>query len=184
MSVSTQETYAPTQQKGMTQTQIEKTLQTIADGFRVWPRSPILHWPEEEGLEYEDVSFPSQDGVPLEGWFIPASGSNKIIVANHPRWFNRSGLPSHLEPWKSLGGATGNDFEELRTRLQDPPRCRLQRVHVALPVSITPGSGLNSASHACGRSAAITPSVSLIAKAMAPPTNAMRSARCFGRRQC
>jgi hypothetical protein len=95
----------------MTRTEIEKTLQTIADGFRLWPRAPILHWPEEEGLEYQDVSFPSQDGVPLEGWFIPASGSNKIIIANHPRWFNRSGLPSHLEPWKSLGGATGNDFE-------------------------------------------------------------------------
>jgi hypothetical protein len=111
MSISTQETYVPTQRETMTQTQIEKTLQTIADGFRVWPRSPILHWPDEEGLAYEDVTFPSQDGVPLEGWFIPASGSNKIIIANHPRWFNRSGLLSHLEPWKSLGGATGNDFE-------------------------------------------------------------------------
>jgi alpha/beta superfamily hydrolase len=29
----------------------------------------------------------------------------------HPRWFNRAGLPSHLEPWRSLAGATGNDFE-------------------------------------------------------------------------
>ena len=75
MSRSIQECYRPTQQKGMTQTKIEQILQTIADGFRVWSRSPILHWPEE-GLKYEDVSFPSQDGVPLEAWFIPASGSN------------------------------------------------------------------------------------------------------------
>jgi hypothetical protein len=57
------------------------------------------------------VTFPSEDGVPLEGWFIPAPGSNKLIIANHPRWFSRSGLPSHLEPWRSLAGATGNDFE-------------------------------------------------------------------------
>ncbi|MBM0106371.1 alpha/beta hydrolase [Steroidobacter sp. S1-65] len=95
----------------MTPTQINDTLQAIADGFRVWPRAPIMHRPDEEGMEYEDVTFPSQDGVPLEGWFIPAPGSEKIIIANHPRWFSRSGLPSHLEPWKSFAGATGNDFE-------------------------------------------------------------------------
>ncbi|NAZ88108.1 alpha/beta hydrolase family protein [Kineococcus indalonis] len=94
-----------------TEDRITTTLQAIAEGFRTWPRSPILHRPDEVGLDYEDVSFPSEDGTPLEGWFIPARGSDKIIIANHPRWFNRSGLPSHLEPWKSFGGATGNDIE-------------------------------------------------------------------------
>lgn len=95
----------------MTPPEIENTLQTIADSFRMWPRAPIMHRPDEVQLEYEDVTFPSLDGVPLEGWFIPAAGSTKIVIANHPRWFSRSGLPSHLEPWKSLAGATGNDFE-------------------------------------------------------------------------
>ncbi len=38
-------------------------------------------------------------GIPPEGWFIPRSGSDEMIIANHPRWFNRAGLPSHLEPW-------------------------------------------------------------------------------------
>lgn len=91
--------------------EIEKTLQTIAEGFRSWPNAPILHWPDEAGLDYENIFFPSEDGVPLEGWFIPCEGSDKIVIANHPRWFNRSGLPSHLEPWSRFGGATGNDFE-------------------------------------------------------------------------
>ena len=91
--------------------QIEKTLQTIAEGFRSWPRAPLWHSPAEAGLAFEEVSFPSHDGVPLEGWFIPASGSKKVVIANHPRWFNRAGLPSHLEPWRSLTGNTGNDFE-------------------------------------------------------------------------
>lgn len=95
----------------MTPDQIDKTLQTIAEGFKSWPNAPIMHWPSEAGLAYEDVFFPSEDGVPLEGWFIPRAGSNKIVIANHPRWFNRSGLPSHLEPWKQFAGATGNDFE-------------------------------------------------------------------------
>jgi hypothetical protein len=106
VSRSTQETTT-----ARTPEQIGEILDTIADSFRKSLRSPILHSPAEAGLAYEDVNFPSQDGVPLEGWFIPAEGSEKIIIANHPRWFSRSGLPSHLEPWKSLAGAAGNDFE-------------------------------------------------------------------------
>ena len=43
----------------MTQAEIDKTLQTIADSFRVWPRAPIMHWPDEAGLAYENVTFPS-----------------------------------------------------------------------------------------------------------------------------
>ncbi len=99
------------QEVTMTETQIDEVLRTIADGFGVAARSPIMHSPAEHGLDYEEVTFPSQDGVPLEGWFIPAPGSNKIIICNHPLWFSRSGLPAHLEPWKSAWAATGNDFE-------------------------------------------------------------------------
>jgi hypothetical protein len=91
--------------------EIRKTLETIADGFVQWPRAPIYHRRDEAGLAYEDVTFPSEDGVPLEGWFIPAATSDKLIICNHPRWFSRSGLPSHLEPWSRFAGATGNDFE-------------------------------------------------------------------------
>lgn len=95
----------------MTREETEKTLQALAEGVRTWRRAPILHCPHEEGLEYEDVFFPSEDGIPPEGWFIPRSGSDEMIIANHPRWFNRAGLPSHLEPWKSLGRSADNDFE-------------------------------------------------------------------------
>jgi uncharacterized protein len=49
--------------------------------------------------------------VPLEGWYIPAAGPGKLIIANHPSGFSRSGLPSHLEPWKSLWDPSGNGFE-------------------------------------------------------------------------
>ena len=62
-------------------------------------------------MEFESVTFPSQDGVPLEAWFIPKSGSDKLVIVNHPRGFNRYGSPSHLEPWKSMFSASGNDIE-------------------------------------------------------------------------
>ncbi|MFC4562149.1 alpha/beta hydrolase family protein [Nocardiopsis mangrovi] len=89
----------------------DAALEAFADGFSYTQRSPILHSPSEHDLDYEDVTFPAQDGVPLEGWFIPASGSDKVIIANHPMGFSRSGLPAHLEPWLSLWEPSGNGFE-------------------------------------------------------------------------
>ena len=91
--------------------QIDQLLQQFAEGFSMQRRSPVLHWPAEQGLASEDVTFPSNDGVPLEGWFIPCSGSDKLIIANHPMGFTRSGMPTHLEPWHSAWAASGNGFE-------------------------------------------------------------------------
>jgi hypothetical protein len=90
---------------------ISTVLSRIADGFAQQLRSPVLHSPSEQDLAYEDVSFPSRDGVPLEGWFIPAPGSCLLIIANHPMGFSHSGMPAHLEPWRSLWSASGNGFE-------------------------------------------------------------------------
>jgi hypothetical protein len=95
----------------LTGEQIDNILQAMADSFGRQLRSPILHWPSEHGLDYEDVTFPALDGVPLEGWFIPAARSDKLIIANHPMGFSRSGIPTHLEPWRSVWAVSGNDFE-------------------------------------------------------------------------
>ena len=90
---------------------IDQMLEQFADAFSLQRRSPILHSPSEQGLDYEDVTFPSRDGVPLEGWFIPATGSGKLVIANHPLGFTRSGMPAHLEPWKSEWAPSGNGTE-------------------------------------------------------------------------
>jgi hypothetical protein len=50
----------------MTEAQIKQLIKSLANTFGHPIRSPILHWPEEYGLEYENVSFPSFDGVPLD----------------------------------------------------------------------------------------------------------------------
>ena len=93
------------------QEQADEALQRFADGFSWLRRAPVLHSPSEHGLEYEDVTFPARDGVPLEGWFIPAPGSRKLIIANHPMGFSRSGMPTQYEPWHSDWAASGNGFE-------------------------------------------------------------------------
>ena len=64
-------------------------------------RVPLLKTPADYGLSYQDVFFPSFDGVPLEAWFIPAD-SDKLIICNHPMTMNRYGFPGHLEPWRQF----------------------------------------------------------------------------------
>ena len=91
--------------------QINDVVQHCADRFGQPQRSPVLHSPLEQNLDYEDITFPSLDGVPLEGWFIPVAGSNKLIIANHPMGFSRSGIPTQFEPWHSEWASSGNGFE-------------------------------------------------------------------------
>ena len=68
-------------------------------------RSPILRRPDEFGLEYEDVSFQSADGITLEGWYMPAKKpSNKIVICNHFSPGNRYGYAGHLKGWRQAGG--------------------------------------------------------------------------------
>jgi len=93
------------------QSRMDETLHRFVEGFSSPRRSPVLHSPSEHGLDYEDISFLARDGVPLEGWFIPAPGSSKMIIANHPVGFSRSGIPTHLQPWHADWAASGNGFE-------------------------------------------------------------------------
>ncbi|WP_070018191.1 alpha/beta hydrolase family protein [Streptomyces nanshensis] len=66
-------------------------------------RSVIHKTPDDHGMtEWRDVYFPSDDGTPLEGWYIPAKGgqSDKLVIFNHALPMCRSGFPGHLgEPW-------------------------------------------------------------------------------------
>ncbi len=48
-----------------TREQSDEALQSFVDGFASPPRSPVLHWPSEHGLEYEDITFPARDGLLL-----------------------------------------------------------------------------------------------------------------------
>ena len=83
---------------------VKAAIQALAQGIKP-ERVPVLRTPADYGMEYEDVFFSSFDGIPLEGWFIPAD-SDKLIIFNHPGTFNRYGFPGHLEPWNKA-----NDFE-------------------------------------------------------------------------
>lgn len=79
----------------MAEREIDPAMQGLTGFFAKSYRSPVFRRPDEYGLEYEDVFFPSMDGVGLEGWFIPAD-SDKLAICNHFMPGNRYGYPGHL----------------------------------------------------------------------------------------
>jgi uncharacterized protein len=91
----------------------QKFIDGLADLMAHSSRTPILRWPNEYGMEYEEVFFPAMDGVTLEGWFIPAN-SDRLIICNHPMPCNRYGYPGHLEPWTGFGGFEVNFLPEYK----------------------------------------------------------------------
>jgi hypothetical protein len=79
-------------------------------------RAPVLRRSSEVGLEFEEVFFPSMDGVPLEGWFIPAD-SDKLIIHNHFPLGNRYGYPEHLPEFGGVGGFEVNFLPASKARV-------------------------------------------------------------------
>ncbi len=79
-------------------------LTVLAHGLSKPPRTPILRTPTEYGLEFEDVSFTTKDGVEIKGWFIPAANADKVIISNHFSPANRYGFAGHLEGLDFAGG--------------------------------------------------------------------------------
>lgn len=70
----------------------EAFIDSLADLMAYSKRTPVLRWPDQYGMEYEEVFFPALDGVTIEGWFIPAN-SDRLLIMNHPMPCNRYGYP-------------------------------------------------------------------------------------------
>ncbi len=92
----------------------EEFINGLADLMAHSTRTPILRTPDEYGMAYEEIFFPAMDGVTIEGWFIPAKNSDKLIICNHPMPANRYGYPGHLDPWKNFGGFEVNFLPEYK----------------------------------------------------------------------
>ena len=60
----------------MTEEHVSDMLERFADGFCYQRRSPILHTPEEAGLDYENVSFPRATGCRWKSVIPPGSAGS------------------------------------------------------------------------------------------------------------
>lgn len=78
-------------------------LKSLAYNLAKPVRTPILRKPDEYDMDYEEVTFPSTDGVKLRAWFIPGS-SNNLIIHNHFSPATRYGFPGHMKNFEASGG--------------------------------------------------------------------------------
>lgn len=97
----------------MNEQEIDSFINATVDLMVYSNRTPILRTPDEYGMAYEDIYFPAQDGITLDGWFIPGN-SDRLIIMNHPMPMNRYGYPGHLDPWKNFGGFEVNFLPEYK----------------------------------------------------------------------
>nr|BFF18235.1 hypothetical protein GCM10025730_17560 [Promicromonospora thailandica] len=100
-----------------TDAEATEIIRQIAAGYGSILRSPVLGTPADQGLAYEDVTFPSADGTPLEAWFIPREGSDKLIIANHPCGSAAPACPRTSNPGgrSARSGATTSRSTSCRT---------------------------------------------------------------------
>ena len=80
--------------------------------FVFFPHSEVLYTPADVGLAYEDVFFPSGDGLTLHGWFMPALGAGNGESNGEGIGESNREAPTWL--WfHGNGGNVGHRVEEL-----------------------------------------------------------------------
>lgn len=61
-------------------------VETLEHGFIFFPEKQIEATPRDHGLAYEEIYFRTDDGLRLNGWWIPGTGSPLTIL-----WFHGNG---------------------------------------------------------------------------------------------
>jgi len=52
-------------------------------GMLFYPIARIEQTPRDWGLAFEDVTFETEDGLSLHGWFIPRAGARRVVLFFH-----------------------------------------------------------------------------------------------------
>ena len=70
-------------------------LESLERQFIFFPTSDIEQTPADVGLNYDNVHFLTQDGLTLNGWFVPGPGRDRPLPDNEGRvtllWFHGNG---------------------------------------------------------------------------------------------
>ena len=91
-----------------------------------WPNDNVYNNPAREGLQYEELFFPSGDGTQLVGWFIPAQpgpaagtvfychGNAQNLTAHYGfvSWLPREGYNLFLFDYRGFGKSEGEPTRE------------------------------------------------------------------------
>lgn len=92
--------------------------------FLYRPVRDVIYTPEELDLDYEDVIFKSEDGLQLNGWWVPAQDSRFTVLFCHGNGgnimhrldsistLNKLGLSCFLFDYRGYGKSQGKPSEE------------------------------------------------------------------------
>ncbi len=76
----------------------------LARGLLYPKHQSVTRTPDDYGLSYVDVAFPSSDRLSLKGWWIPSEPagdqSAPVVVLLHPMFGNRQGCGDTHGPWQ------------------------------------------------------------------------------------
>jgi hypothetical protein len=68
-----------------------------------FPYRDLLATPVDWGMQYEDVQLQSEDGIALHGWYLPSTGSNRVLLFFHGNAGNISHRGESLAIFHRLG---------------------------------------------------------------------------------
>ena len=67
-----------------------------------YPVRSVVETPNNWGLQYEDVTIDTDDGVSLNGWYIPHAESNRVLLFFHGNAGNISHRRESIEIFHNL----------------------------------------------------------------------------------
>jgi len=73
------------------------------DGLIYLPMSTLVTTPAEQGMDYEDVSLTTLDGVRLHAWFVPAPEPRGVLLFFHGNAGNISHRMASIRIFRELG---------------------------------------------------------------------------------
>lgn len=68
-----------------------------------YPMSDVGETPENWGLQYEDVTMKTEDGIQLHAWFIPSTDSDRVLLFLHGNAGNISHRRESVSIFHKLG---------------------------------------------------------------------------------
>ncbi|MCV6630863.1 MAG: hypothetical protein OIF50_13515 [Flavobacteriaceae bacterium] len=69
---------------------MQEQIEMMANSFLFVNKQPLVKTPLDYGMEYESLTFETEDGVSLSAWLINGTG-NKTIIVSHPAAFTKYG---------------------------------------------------------------------------------------------
>jgi len=92
--------------------------------YLYFPTKEVVSTPDRYGIPYDDVSFRTEDGLNLHGWFVQGEKDRPVVLFFHGNagnishridnleYFRRLGLSVLIFDYRGYGGSEGSPSEE------------------------------------------------------------------------